>query len=94
MKIYENGVIREMTDDELAAVKAEKEAAEREYWTSVDYGEAVDNEIRKKYSVSAEFAILRQKGEKQEEFLAYYDYCEECKVRVREEMIKYAKTEI
>ena len=90
-KIYVNGVVREMTAEEAAAAKAERAEREREYWSSVDYGEAVDAEIRKRYSVSAEFAILRQRYDKPLEYDAYYAYCEECKVRVREEMSKYGK---
>lgn len=48
------------------------------------YGELVNMEIRKRYSESEEFAILRQKDEKPEEFAEYYAYCEECKTRVKE----------
>lgn len=90
-KIYVNGVVREMTDKEVAEINREKEDREREYWSSVDYGDAVDAEIRKRYTVSAEFAILRQRYDKPSEYDAYYAYCEECKVRVREEMSKYGK---
>ena len=50
---------------------------------SIDYGEAVDSKIREKYSVSQEFAILRQKDEKLEEYKEYYNYCEECKKYVK-----------
>lgn len=71
-------------DDELilAVDEAEKQA-EKEYWKSIPYDEAVDTEIRKRYSVSQEFAILRQKDEKPEEYDAYYAYCEECKAFVK-----------
>ena len=55
---------------------------------SIDYGEAVDSKIREKYSVSQEFAILRQKDEKPEEYKEYYDYCEECKKYIKEMMSK------
>lgn len=50
---------------------------------SIDYGEAVDNEIRKRYSASEEFAILRQRDSKPEEYAEYYAYCEECKAYVK-----------
>ena len=56
---------------------------ECEYWQSIPYDEAVDAEIRKRYSISQEFAILRQKDEKPEEYAAYYAYCEECKAFVK-----------
>lgn len=72
-------VYRDMTEEEIA----ELDKAELEYWKNVDYEEAVDNEIRKKYSASAEFAILRQKEEKPDEYASYYAYCEECKAYVK-----------
>ena len=72
-------VYRDMTEEEVA----ELDNVELEYWKNVDYEEAVDNEIRKKYSASAEFAILRQKEEKPDEYASYYAYCEECKAFVR-----------
>lgn len=79
MRVLENGVYRDMTPEEISAT----EAADREYWQSVSYDEAVDAEIRKRYSVSQEFAILRQKDEKPEEYAEYFAYCEECKVFVK-----------
>ena len=82
--IYENGKYREMTHEEIAEQEKAVEQAEKEYWQSVPYDEAVDAEIRKRYSVSQEFAILRQKDEKPEEYDAYYAYCEECKAFVKE----------
>lgn len=56
---------------------------EEEYWNNIDYEEAVNSEIRKKYSESQEFALLRQKEEKLEEYQKYYDYCEKCKTYVK-----------
>ena len=72
-------VYRDMTEEEVA----ELDKAESDYWKFISYEEAVDNEIRKKYSASAEFAILRQKEEKPDEYASYYAYCEECKAFVR-----------
>lgn len=43
------------------------------------YEQVVEDLIRLKYTVSGELAILRQKEVKQEEYTAYYVYCEECK---------------
>ena len=57
---------------------------EREYWSNIPYDEAVNNEIRKRYTESQEFAILRQRYEKYEEYNAYYAYCEQCKAYVKE----------
>ena len=89
MKINENGIVRDMTDGEAAAVHAENERAERDYWQNISYGDAVDAEIRRRYSVSGEFAILRQRDEKPEEYAEYYAYCEECKTYVKERMAVY-----
>lgn len=74
-----NGDYFDMTAEEVAQMKQ----AEKEYWATVGYDDAVDAEIRKEYSASAEFAILRQKDEKPEEYKAYYDYCEACKAYVK-----------
>ena len=82
-KININGVTREMTPEEVAAMQAETERAEKEYWSSLSYEEAVNAKIRERYSESQEFAILRQKDEKPEEYSAYYAYCEECKTFVK-----------
>lgn len=89
MKKYVNGQYIEMTEEEIAAMQAEAEKAEADYWASVDYGDAVNNEIRKKYSESQEFAILRQKDVKAEEYDAYYAYCEECKELVKTKKAQY-----
>lgn len=62
----------------------EVKQAEREHWANIDYDEAVNAEIRKRYTESQEFAILRQKDEKPEEYRAYYDYCETCKSYVKQ----------
>ena len=65
-------------------VQAQTEAAEKEYWQNIPYDEAVNAEIRKRYTESQEFAILRQKDEKPSEYATYYAYCEECKTLVKE----------
>ena len=84
MRKYENGAYVDMTPEEIANAKAKAEAREREYWASVDYDEAVNEMIRERYTASQEFAILRQKEEKPQEYQAYYDYCEECKAYVKQ----------
>jgi hypothetical protein len=83
MRICVNGIYRDMTEEEIKAMEEQDDLAEKEYWTNADYEEAVNNEIRKKYSVSQEFAILRQKDEKPQEYQEYYNYCEECKSYVK-----------
>ena len=82
MRVNDNGIYRDMTEEEVS----ELAKAESDYWESVSYEEAVDSEIRKKYSASAEFAILRQKEEKPDEYTKYYAYCEECKAFVKRMM--------
>lgn len=77
MRINDNGVYRDMTEEEVAEMKSKT--------PPIDYSEAVDNAIRQRYSISQEFAILRQKDEKPEEYAAYYAYAEECKRKARSE---------
>ena len=74
-----NGNRVEMTAEEIAAMQADKERLDAEYWASVDYGDAVNTKIRERYSESQEFAVLRQKEEKPEEYQEYFAYCEACK---------------
>lgn len=50
------------------------------------YESKVESLIRERYSVSQELAILRQQESKTEEYQAYYDYCEECKIKARAEV--------
>ena len=83
MKKCVNGVILPMSEEEITELEQQNKQLEINYWQSIDYSEAVDNEIRKRYSVSEEFAILRQKEEKPEEYSEYYAYCEECKAYVK-----------
>jgi hypothetical protein len=47
------------------------------------YEEIVENLIRDRYSVSDELAILRQRDSKVDEFQAYYEFCEECKAKAK-----------
>lgn len=48
------------------------------------YEQVVEDLIRIRYTVSAELAILRQKEVKQDEYTAYYVYCEECKAYAKQ----------
>lgn len=49
------------------------------------YDERVVALIRERYSLDAELAIQRQRETKPEEFAEYFDYCEECKRKAKEE---------
>ena len=48
------------------------------------YGELVEQLIRKKYTVGAELAILRQQNTKFGEFIEYNAYAEQCKAKAKE----------
>ena len=50
------------------------------------YENKVSALIRKKYSLNAELAILRQRDIKPEEYQAYNDYAEQCKTLAKQEM--------
>lgn len=90
MKKFVNGVYRDMTPEEIKAMQAEAEQAERSYWQTIDYDEAVNAKIRERYTDSQEFAILRQRDEKPTEYAEYYAYCEECKAFVKAKKEEYA----
>lgn len=87
MRICENGIYRDMTPEEIAEMEAHATEQEHQYWLNTPYDDAVDNEIRKRYSASQEFAILRQKDEKPEEYATYFAYCEECKEYVKNKQL-------
>ena len=59
-----------------------EETASEEYVPS--YEERVVELIRERYSIDDEIAILRQKDTKQDEYQAWYDYCESCKAQAKE----------
>lgn len=88
MKIFENGIVREMTTEEVAEMQTQQLEAESQYLQQIDYGETINAEIRKRYTESQEFAILRQKDEKPDEYAEYYAYCEECKAIVKQNQIQ------
>ena len=52
------------------------------------YGQQVDQLIRQRYSISEELAIQRQRELKPEEFQEYFNFCEQCKLTVKESMNK------
>lgn len=93
MKKYLNGKYVEITDSEILQTKQQHYEYEKHYWNSVDYGDAINAEIRNKYSQSEEFAILRQKEEKPNEYNEYFAYCENCKAYVKQQMEKYKSSD-
>ena len=58
-----------------------EETTSEEYVPS--YEERVVELIRERYSIDDEIAILRQKDTKQDEYQAWYDYCESCKAQAK-----------
>lgn len=51
-----------------------------------DYGNQVNDLIRRRYSLSEELSLLRQRDSKQEEYQKYNVYCEECKKTVKDKI--------
>lgn len=49
------------------------------------YEERVQDLIRRRYTLSDELALHRQRESKVEEFNEYYAYCEQCKAQARKE---------
>lgn len=82
-RIFDGKTYRDMTEEEIKTMEEQSKKSEIEYYIKTPYNEAVNNEIRKRYSESQEFAILRQKDEKPQEYQEYYNYCEECKAYVK-----------
>lgn len=75
MKIDDNGIIREMTAEEIAELKAQT--------PSMPYEQRVVDRIRAVYSIDDELAILRQRDTKPEEFAEYNAFCERIKAEER-----------
>lgn len=57
-----------------------------------DYGNQVNDLIRRRYSLSEELAILRQKDEKPDEYRKYFAFCEECKANAKLELEQNKET--
>lgn len=60
--------------------------AEKERVKQNEYENRIVAEIRKKYNLNQELAILRQRDTKPEEFAEYNEYVESCKAKVKSEM--------
>lgn len=68
-------------------LKKNKEAEPATY--DAVYGSIIEDKIRKKYSLSAELAILRQRDTKPEEFREYDEYVEACKAEIKQMLEVY-----
>ena len=73
MRVLENGIYRDMTEEELAQLENSKPT----------YQERVVSRIREVYSVDDELAILRQRDTKPDEFAEYNNYVETIKQEER-----------
>lgn len=62
------------------------ETPDEEIKDTRSYSEKVVSLIREKYSLDEELAIQRQRDTKPEEFQEYFNYCEECKAKAKEEL--------
>ena len=76
MRICENGIYRDMTEQEIAEMEANM--------PTIPYEQRIVNRIREKYSVDDELAILRQRDTKPDEFAEYNEYVEQVKAEERE----------
>jgi hypothetical protein len=81
MKKMVNGVICDMTHEEIAEMKAMCIPPNRK--------ERIVSTIREKYSVDDELAILRQRDSKPEEFKEYFDFVESIKAEITDEVEKF-----
>ena len=71
MKIYDNGIYRDLTPEESAESKKNI--------PYIPYEQRVVDRIREVYSVDDELAILRQRDTEPEEFAAYNSFVEKIK---------------
>lgn len=71
MRIYDNGIYRDMTAEEIAEMQKNT--------PSIPYEQRVVNRIRERYSIDDELAILRQRDSKPEEFNEYNAFVESIK---------------
>ena len=85
-KVYDENGIANYAIVNGALVERDKSAELAEIKTTIDYPQLVESKIRKKYSVSAELAILRQRDTKPEEFAEYNAFCELCKSEAKDEL--------
>lgn len=76
MKKWLNGEMVEMTEQEIAEMKANE--------LTIPYEQRIVNRIRERYSVDDELAILRQRDSKPEEFSAYNDFVEKIKAEEKQ----------
>lgn len=72
--------------DEDLTFNLEKYNTRKQVLANEEYENKIVALIRKKYNVNQEFAILRQRDAKPLEYQEYYDYVEQCKEQVKNEL--------
>lgn len=75
MRIYDNGIYRDATAEEIAEMYVPD---------LISYEERVEARIRERYSIGQEFAVQRQRDTKPEEFAEYFAFVEQIKAEERE----------
>lgn len=85
-KVYDENGIANYAIVNGVLVARDKTAELSRIKNAIEYPQLVENKIRKKYSMSAELAILRQRNSKPEEFAEYNAFCELCKSEAKNEL--------
>ena len=75
--------------DEDLTFNVDKYNARKQVIANEEYENKIVALIRKKYNVNQELAILRQRDTKPLEYQEYYDYVEQCKKQVKNELWTY-----
>ena len=68
----------------IRLAKKNKEVSPKS-WEAI-YERVIEKKIRKKYSINAELAILRQRDTKPAEFAEYNAFVEQCKAKAKKEL--------
>lgn len=77
MRICENGIYRDMTEEEINAVK------DFNPYEGYSYEELVRLLMSEKYTIEDEIGIINDKEDKPEEYSIYMQYRKECKAKAR-----------
>lgn len=83
---YINGVLQNPPHEDVP--EDFEEVTEQDLYKEREalYPELVEQYIREKYTVSDELAIQRQRNEKPEKFQEYFEFCEDCKRRAKNDL--------
>ena len=86
-------VVNKSFENEVTEVLESEAQIAEEMYTKQEYDNEVNALIRRKYSESEEFAILRQRDTKIQEFEQYNEYCEQCKIDARTSIVERKNAE-